>query len=136
MSTMARHAETWTTRLALAPVRRPVAVLIIAALVLAAAGVSISRLRFNPRLEALLPDDSASADALRRVQADFQLLDHALVLVSIEPVSGDEHAARPAQAQRLIAYAERFESAIRQDSEHRALIDAVITSLTVFHGMV
>jgi predicted RND superfamily exporter protein len=121
---MNNPASTRARRLLLLPARRPVATLAVAAVVLALACWSIGRLRFNPRLEALLPGDTASAEALDRIGTDFHLLDEAIVLVESNDV-GDEADEQERRAAALLGFAQRFESRLLADARAAQLIDAV-----------
>ncbi len=87
--------------------RRPLRTLLVAAVVLVAAIVSIVRTPIDASLGAMLGDDAASAAALARVGHAYHTLDELLVSVSL-PESYEGADVAP-----LAEFAERFAAALR-----------------------
>src|SRR5688572_15404496 len=100
------------------PHRRPVVVVIIAALLAIAAALAVRRLHVDTSLASLFDADDPSAAALQRVMERFSAVEELLLLVQ----SRDNE---PPQPEKLIAYAQRIEQAITDDPHASSLAAGV-----------
>lgn len=102
--------------LLVAPVRRPVATLVVMGVLIALALAGVSRLRPDASLRAMFARNDPAADALVRVLDRFGAAEELLVLVtSDEP-----------DPPKLIAFAERFDKALTTSPESGKLVEAVL----------
>lgn len=102
------------------PERHPKRTLVVAAVVLVLAAVSVLRLRPDPSLAPLIPDGIPAASALRTLSDRFEVADRVMVLLEAdESASGDRTA-------ELVAAARRFGDAVSADAEAGPMTRAVV----------
>ena len=110
--------RTAAERLLTFPARRPVVTLVAGAVVLVLAAIGVSRIRANTSLQTLFPRGKPSADALVRVLDAFPASGELILLASVP----DD---QPLAADRLRAFAERFEQQVRASPDARALTGGI-----------
>lgn len=110
--------RTAAERLLTFPARRPVVTLALAAVVLALAAVGVTRIRADTSLQTLFPRGKPSADALVRVLDAFPASGELILLAS----APDD---QPPAADKLLAFAERFEHQVRASPAARGLTGGV-----------
>jgi predicted RND superfamily exporter protein len=102
--------------LLVAPVRRPVATLVVMGALIALALIGVSRLRPDTSLQAMFARNDPAADALVRVLDRFSAAEELLVLVTnSEP-----------DPSKLIAFADRFDRALTSSPDSSRLVEAVL----------
>jgi predicted RND superfamily exporter protein len=110
------------TRLVTWPVHHPRAALLVALLAAALSLAAVSRIRPDASLERMFPRNDPSAKALGAILNRFSAVDDLLVLASLP----DSDAADPPDVQRLLSFAQRLESQVRDSAEAQRLTDGVV----------
>src|SRR6476646_5967908 len=114
--------------LAVFPARRPRTTLAVTLMLGALSVLSISRIRPDPSIESMFSRDDPAAAALMRVLNHFAAAEELLVLASVpEPPAGAASAPEDpaASAERLLAFARRFEQGLADSSDAAAMADGV-----------
>ncbi len=106
------------------PIATPAAALLVALLVCALAAVGVSRLRPEPSLDGMFANDNPASHALLRVLHHFSAAEEMLLLVS-QPAATSESSSPSPEPQRLLAFAERLESAVRASADVSAMCPAM-----------
>jgi len=105
-------------RVLLTPARRPVRTLMVAALCVALAWLSASRIQPAPSLEPMFPRDTPAARALVRLLNDFSAADSLILLVRAPQNTQDAEA-------ELLGFADRLKNAIDNDGQAREMVLSV-----------
>ena len=100
-------------------IRRPLLTLIIALLLAVASLLAVTRLGIDASLTSLFDDDDPAAAALVRVLNNFRSVEELLILVESQP-------NEPPQPEKLVGFARRIDTAVRDDPAASRLADGVI----------
>ena len=112
---MDQPESSFLQRVLLFPARRPLRILVVAALCVALAALSASRIQPVPSLEPMFPRDTPAARALVRLLNDFSAADSLLLLVRAP------EDAPNAEAQ-MLDFADRLERSIQNDDVARGMV--------------
>jgi predicted RND superfamily exporter protein len=112
--------QRWWYRLVSWPLSRPVVVLAITAILCAAAVFRVSRMRPEPGIDAMFPENSPAAQALARVMHSFGAAEEMLLLATL-PGNGDA----PPDPSKLLAFAGRLKAATQTSPDASRLCGGV-----------
>jgi predicted RND superfamily exporter protein len=104
------------------PARNPAATLVLAALLIALALVGVFRLRPDTSLEPMFAKHDPAAEALVRVLNRFGAVEELLVLVTVPDAQSALGGPQPG---KLVAFAERFEQALKSSPDSGQLVEEV-----------
>lgn len=117
MSDEADRGALW--RLIEWPAHRPVAAVVVAALVALASLLGVLRMTADTSLQGMFPRGDPAAAAMVRVMNHFSAADDLLILTTLPSRSSDDSAP-------LLAFADRLHEAARSSPRAAALVDAVV----------